>query len=450
MKKNKIIAVAAFAILTLLLIPINTFAADDSLIPKPPAIDTENVNAAYFYCITTDTLLVSHNAGERLPASTSAKIMAGLIFCEQLSDRLDETVTVNGEITSAASGRSLKLADGEIITVRDLLYAAICGTYNDAAYVLAHLVGGSVDSFVTMMNMRAAELGATNTNYVNPIGYPDHENMISTAVDISKIALCAYENPLYMEISSAYTYNLNATNVHAAKTIYNSNHLLSSNDSTVNNYFDSRFSGMNSGNTGTESGWTLVTVGDDDGAKYLFIVLGAKDEKNGTVYSYRSVADMMNWASANYGFVKVFDKGHELGMTSIKNTAMSVDNAAYLTADELSVYIPQGVDLGDKLQYFIALDEEKLIAPVNAGTVVGQVKIVLEGHTIGSCDLVLRDSYESNAIVQFMNNFSSYFSSRPFFLAIALFVLGTPITLLCIRLIEVGAFKNKTFRIFKK
>ena len=74
--------------------------------------------------------------------SSSVKIMMGLLACRALYDRLSETVTVTAAMVAGVTGRSMHLADGEKLTVRDLLYAAICGGYNDAAQVVACLSSG--------------------------------------------------------------------------------------------------------------------------------------------------------------------------------------------------------------------------------------------------------------------------------------------------------------------
>ena len=122
--------------------------------------------------------------------------MMGLIACEELEDRLDESVTITNEMVAPASGRRAYLKAGSTITIRELLYLAICGTYNDAAYALATIIGGSSQGFVEMMNVRAMELGAKNTTYVNPIGYPDNDGMTTTAYNVLRIALAASDNEI--------------------------------------------------------------------------------------------------------------------------------------------------------------------------------------------------------------------------------------------------------------
>ena len=87
---------------------------------EPPKAD--GGSAIVLYDKTHGKYIVEKEGFALLNTSTSAKITLGLIACETLSERLDETVTVTEEMISGASGYSMKLKDGEKIKIRDLLY----------------------------------------------------------------------------------------------------------------------------------------------------------------------------------------------------------------------------------------------------------------------------------------------------------------------------------------
>ena len=161
---------------------------------SPPRV--ENASAACLYDKTHNKMLVNENPELVLNTSTSAKVMTGLIACKMLGERLDETVTVTAEMLRGTSGYSMRLKEGEKIKINDLLYGAICGSYNDAAYVLANVCAGNAQGFVSLMNEKARELGAESTAYTNPLGYPDNSAMVTTLSDTLKIALAASDNEL--------------------------------------------------------------------------------------------------------------------------------------------------------------------------------------------------------------------------------------------------------------
>ena len=199
--KSKYTRIAAFAAMLILIISLvamlPAYAYED---PTPPSVSW--VESVCLYDKTHEKTIVSENADKTVNTSTSAKIITGLIACEMLEENLDEYFTVEKQMLNLVSGHSMKLKDGEKIKIRDLLYGAICGSYNDAAYVLAYACAGSIDDFVSLMNRKAIDLGASSTNYTNPIGYPDHSAMVTTANDTLRIALAASENQLYMEMCS--------------------------------------------------------------------------------------------------------------------------------------------------------------------------------------------------------------------------------------------------------
>ncbi len=192
----------------------------------PSAPESGDVAVALVCNLENDLTLYDKAADRVVYPSSSVKIMTGLLACRTLSDRLDETVTVTAAMVAGVTGRKMHLADGERITVRDLLYAAICGGYNDAACVLACLSSGSVATFVGDMNNEARRLGTTHTRYTNPTGLHDPA-MATCARDIALIAREAYANELYMTVSSVRTHTISATNVSEERFFSNRNALIS-------------------------------------------------------------------------------------------------------------------------------------------------------------------------------------------------------------------------------
>jgi beta-lactamase class A len=145
MNFKKILALS-FALLFVFLTIIIPLPVSAPETPQP-SFETDGKSACV-YDVTHSQFIYKKNADEVLNTSTSAKIMMGLIACEQLADRLNEKITVTEKMISGVGGYSMKLKVGETVTVKDLLYGAICASYNDAAYVLASVCGGSADGFV--------------------------------------------------------------------------------------------------------------------------------------------------------------------------------------------------------------------------------------------------------------------------------------------------------------
>jgi D-alanyl-D-alanine carboxypeptidase len=119
-----------------------------------------------------------------LPAST-AKVMTALLVLEKLS--LNEYVRV-GKNAIYVQPTKINLKEGERYQVKDLLYAVLLKSANDAAVVLAEAVAGSEQEFVGMMNKRAGELGARRTKFANAHGLPSRKRVqYTTAYDMYMI-----------------------------------------------------------------------------------------------------------------------------------------------------------------------------------------------------------------------------------------------------------------------
>lgn len=131
-----------------------------------------------------------------LPAST-VKIMTALIVLERLP--LEQYVTVGPEATYVQPTK-LNLEPGEQYKVKDLLYAILLKSANDASVVLAQAVAGSEEKFVALMNNRARQLGARKTKFANAHGLPTKERaQYTTAYDMYLIFLKALKHSFFRE-----------------------------------------------------------------------------------------------------------------------------------------------------------------------------------------------------------------------------------------------------------
>ena len=131
------------------------------------------------------TVLHQKNMNTKLYPASTTKIMTAILAIEH--GKMDEIVTIDSDVIDLTDGSHIALDYDEQMSVRDLLNALMVASANDAAAALAKHVSGSVDDFVDLMNQKAQELGATNTNFTNPSGLHD-DNHYTTAYDLSLIA----------------------------------------------------------------------------------------------------------------------------------------------------------------------------------------------------------------------------------------------------------------------
>lgn len=129
--------------------------------------------------------LFGKNVHEKVIPASTTKVMTALLVLEKLS--LNDFVTVSHNATLPQPTK-LNMRSGDQYRVRDLLYAILLNSANDASVVLAEAVAGSEKKFVEMMNARAKQIGAKHTKFANSHGLPTKKvSQYTTAYDMYMI-----------------------------------------------------------------------------------------------------------------------------------------------------------------------------------------------------------------------------------------------------------------------
>ena len=270
---------AAMGLACSLLFQTPVLAAEESADTQTSSISTNSISnwpqgpeitstAAVIMEDTTETTIYAKNMDQVLYPGATVKVMTTLLALEnaQLSDQVTMTATGVSGVTDGGASISAQL--DEVFTVEQCLYAIMLSSANDVALQIAEHIGGSVDSFVQMMNARAAELGCTNTVFTNPTGLPD-ENQHTTAHDMALIMKAAIDNESFRTIAGTSSYTIPATNVSGGERV------LTNNFAMLNNTDASYYQYCLGGREGyTEaSGSTLVCGAEKDGISLIAVVL---------------------------------------------------------------------------------------------------------------------------------------------------------------------------------
>ncbi len=141
-------------------------------------------------------VLFEKNSGTRRPIASTTKILTAVVVLERAN--LDTPFRIQKAAVRVGES-SAELVAGELRTPRELLYALLLRSGNDAAAALAMKVGRSIAGFSRMMNEKAKEIGATRTHFSNPHGLTAPKNY-STARDLALISAYAMKNPLFARI----------------------------------------------------------------------------------------------------------------------------------------------------------------------------------------------------------------------------------------------------------
>lgn len=193
-----------------------TFETTDDTV----TITSEKVISSHAILIdeSTDTIVASKNAKERICPASMTKVLTVLVAAEHISEeQLDDTFTMTLEITDYAyvnDCSSVGFLNGEEVTIRDLFYGTILPSGGDAAVGLATYVAGSHEAFMDMMNEKLEELGLAETaHFTNCVGLYDKEHYC-TVYDMAVIMKAAMQNEFCKEVLSAHTYTTTPTVQH--------------------------------------------------------------------------------------------------------------------------------------------------------------------------------------------------------------------------------------------
>lgn len=225
---------------------------------------------------------------KRYPASIT-KILTALVVIEH--SNLSEEVHFTKEAVSGLESGAVTInaAEGDVLTVKDCLYALLLKSANEVANALAIHVAGSVPAFCELMNRKAEELGCLNSDFRNPNGLTD-ENHVTTAYDMALIASACMNNSTFMELESEPTRKLSGTvNNPDGLTVTIGHQMLKESD-----YYDGR---VKAGKTGFTSaaGNTLVTMALENGRRLAAVVL-----KDANPDHYKDTKKLLDFGFENF------------------------------------------------------------------------------------------------------------------------------------------------------
>lgn len=279
------------------------------------------------------------------------------------------------------------IVPGETMPLLDLLYCAMLSSANESCNIIASYLAGSVPGFVQRMNERAAELGCTATHFADPNGLSG-ENHYSTARDLFRIACEAMRHPLFAEICGAAEYETAATNVHEARWLENSNALLNPDSVYGAEYVYAGCVGLKTGYTG-EAGYCLASAVRRDGLGFLAILLGCDGVNNGGVGygNFSESVKLYDWAFSQYEQLAILTPDAVAHTVTVKNGKPR--SLPLYPAEELTMRASRTAE--NEPMYSYAVEESKLVPPLEAGSTVGTVTVTM-GMQSRTVPLVTHDT----------------------------------------------------------
>ncbi len=391
MKKFRLLS--SIVLLSLLL----GFAAPAALALEQPKL---NGQAAVLVDLDSGRVLYGFNMDEERAPASLTKVMTVLLALEAIDAgrvSLDTMIVAQDdclqgmEDDSSTSG----IVPGVNISMRDLLYCALLQSANEACNIIGRYVAGSISGFVDRMNQRAAQLGCEHTHFMNTNGLPA-EGHYSSARDQYLIFAEAMKHPLFMEISNTSSYQAACTAVNNGEPIGNSNALINI-TSIYSNGGRYLYEGASGGKTGytRAAGYCLISTAQRDGVRLLAVVMGCDGALNAQIEDYYNFIDsrtLYDWGFDNFSYRLLLNQNEVVERQEVE--LAEGDAVAMLRPqEEVSVLMPNEVTDAD-IRREIVLYNERLRAPISAGTVLGEVRVYVGSTLYASAKLVNSSAIE--------------------------------------------------------
>ena len=318
----------------------------------------------------TEKIIYEKNIYEQNYPASVTKILTAILAIENCD--LEEYATVSQSAISNVPFDYLvaPLFVGEQMKIKDLLYALMLKSSNDAAYVLAEHIGGSVEGFSDMMNKKAKELGCKNTHFVNPNGIHDDDHYTS-AYDMYLISKYAMQNKTFANLVSTYKYTLPATNMYSYedRVMENTNKFLNPDHLLYNE----NVKGIKTGNT-DEAGHCLITYIEKDNLGFYIVVLGAETKES----RFAETSRLIDYAYDNYTYTDVYKKGDIVKNIKVNKATDKTKNLNLIIDEDMTVFNNKKVN-PKEMEPEINLDSN-ISAPISKGQVVGTIKYNIDGN----------------------------------------------------------------------
>ena len=394
MKKLKILS-----ILMVVCIMLGISAPTAYAIDEPPELKSA---AIYLADIETGYVYYERQAHNQVYPASLTKIMTSLLVVEAIErgelTMEDKVIAQPGfDFDMDKEGSSAQIQEGEILTVRDLLYCTLLASANEATNIIAAHMYGTIDGFVVKMNERAQELGCTGTHFANPHGLPN-DNHYTTAHDMFLIAQEAMKHDIFVTICDTIETTIEATNKSDVRGLTNTNGLITS-ASIYKGYYYEPAIGIKTGYT-QAAGYCLVSSAKSRSIHPIAVIMGGvmTEYVNGQLdhSNYSDSIKLYNWVFSNYTRMELVE-GESIVVDVPVKLGSNADTISLRAENTVTGVLPNDVDLSLLQQDITIYSDEKDLAvraPFDEGTVLGEISVSLNGVEYGKTYLVANRSVD--------------------------------------------------------
>lgn len=348
-------------------------------------------------------VIAERDADKKVRPASTTKIMTAILALE--SGKLDQVMNVSKAAVYdiGDGGSNIGINPGETgYTLENLLNAMLVKSANETANIVAENISPSRSEFVDLMNKKAVEIGAVNTNFVNPCGKDDAKedaDHLSTARDMALIARYAMNLPKFREIvSKEYYKEMPATDAHPVWDPFRTtNKLLWPKNSYPYELNGTEYTytvnGVKTGYTSAAGNNLIVSAVNVDGMELLAAIMHA----SGSSSVFSSAKKLLQYGFEHYSLQKIDGADRIIKSVTVEGAAGN-ETLNLVTASDFSCALP--IDEKDRNITVKENVSGTVKAPVKAGDVLGSLEYSRKGVVIGTVDVVASRGVEAKAVKQ--------------------------------------------------
>lgn len=345
---------------------------------------------------TTGTILYEKDAYTKTAMASTTKILTAIVALE--NSNLQDEVIISKK-AAGTGGSTLGITANSSMTMECLLYGLLLRSGNDCAVAIAEHIGTDVEGFAVLMNKKADEIGLTNSHFVTPHGL-DSDEHYTTAYDMAILTEYALQNETFSKFVNTKQIDIMIGNY--SRHLNNTHELLGN----VSGVY-----GVKTGFTGN-AGRCLVTAIKRDNLDVIIVVLGADTKKIRT----EDTQKLINYIYNNYEMIDTYNLVHEnfdaKSLCDNVKVVKSVDDFEIELEEKDNYVFPINKNEINKIRtstYCLSL----IKAPINSGTKVGEVRILIDKKILYTIDLKLSGDIKKKKWKDYMKQFifdiKSYF-----------------------------------------
>ena len=332
---------------------------------------------------STGQILYEKNSNTPLRPASVTKVMSILLIMESIKNgdiSLDTPVPCS-EKASSMGGSQIWLSETETLTVHEMLKAICIASANDCTYALAEFISGSEELFVQKMNERAKELGMKNTTFKNCHGL-DENGHLTTSYDIALMSReLLSKHPEIKEYTSTWTDTLRD----GASELINTNKLIRTYEGAT---------GLKTGSTSLAL-YNLSASATRNDLSLIAVIMKAPTPK----VRFSEAKILLDYGFNTYEYKLIGKKDALFNTVSIKKGTQ--DNLDLIYENDFGLLVKK--KNSNNITQNIILNEEKMVAPIKKGDILGEINYQLEGEILGSINLCSNVDIPKKSLINYFN-----------------------------------------------